>query len=206
MKCPYEAALLARWAPDAAHDIGHIRRVWKNAVAIVDEDGLDVDREALRAAVVFHDLINLPKDHPERALASQKSAEAARAILVDFRVPDERLRLVCHAIEAHSYSAGILPECDEARVLRDADRLDALGAVGIARMMCVTGQLGRNLYDPEDPMAEHRPLDDALWGIDHFETKLFHLADGMLTRTGAAMAQERIAYMRGYRERLLTEL
>ena len=206
MTCPYEAALLARWKMDAAHDLGHIRRVWASACAIVDGDALGVDREALRAAVVFHDLVNVPKDHPERASASRKSADAACMMLQEMGMEGERLDVVRHAIEAHSFSANIPPETDEARVLRDADRLDALGAVGIARMMTVTGQLGRALYDPDDPIAAERDLDDQRWGLDHFETKLFRLGEGMLTATGQQMAEDRIAYMRLYLQRFLSEI
>lgn len=206
MSCPYEAALLARWNADAAHDIGHIRRVWKAAETIADVDGLALNPEVLRAAVVFHDLVNLPKDHPERALASRQSAEAASAILRDMGWDADLIARAAHAIAAHSYSAGIPPETLEARVLRDADRLDALGAVGVARMMMVAGALGRALCDPDDPLAQHRALDDGLWSIDHFETKLFRLSEGMLTATGRRLAEDRIEWMRSYRARLLSEM
>lgn len=206
MSCPFEAALLARWQADTAHDLGHIRRVWSSACKIVEGDALDVDPEALRAAVVFHDLINLPKDHPERSTASRLSADAACKILSDMGWTGPRLQKVRHAIEAHSFSAGIPPVSAEAKVLRDADRLDALGAIGIARMMSVSGQLGRALYDTEDPLAQRRPLDDQRWAIDHFETKLFRLGDGMLTRTATEMAQSRISYMRDFLNRLQAEM
>ena len=203
----YEEKLVEYWiGSDAAHDLSHIRRVWKNAMAIVAEDGLNVDRDVLRAAVVFHDLVNLPKDDPDRALASQKSADAAMPILRDMGFDEAKLPDVAHAIAAHSFSAGIAPISLEARVLRDADRLDALGAIGLARMLYVGAALGRPLYDPDDPMAARRPFDDQAWTIDHFETKLFGLADGMLTRRGKELARERTSFLRDFREKLLNEV
>ena len=203
----YEEKLIEHWVGcDAAHDVAHIRRVWKNAMAIVSGDDLSVDHEVLRPAVVFHDLVNLPKDDPERALASQKSADAAMPILRGLGFDEAKLPAVAHAIKAHSFSAGIQPRSLEARVLRDADRLDALGAIGLARMLYVGAALGRPLYDQDDPLATQRPLDDQVWSIDHFETKLFGLADGMLTSTGRILAQERTTFLREFRAQLLREL
>ncbi|MEO9898796.1 MAG: HD domain-containing protein [Paracoccaceae bacterium] len=203
----YEEKLIEYWVgSDAAHDLSHIRRVWKNAMAIVAGDELNVDRDVLRASVVFHDLVNLPKDDPDRAMASQKSADAAMPILRGMGFHEAKLTDVAHAIAAHSFSAGIPPRSLEARILRDADRLDALGAIGLARMLYVGASLGRPLYDPNDPMAARRPLDDQAWAIDHFETKLFGLVDGMLTRTGKELAQERTRYLRDFRKKLLSEV
>ncbi len=202
MSCAYEAALLKAWEGqnDSAHDIAHIRRVWDNCKALSDAS---TDTEVLYAACIFHDLVNLPKDAPNRAEASRLSAVAAAPLLAKLGLPDAKLPAVQHAIEAHSYSAGIPPETPEARILQDADRLDALGAIGIARMFAICGALGRQLYDPEDPLAERRPLDDTLYAIDHFETKLFRLPETMNTAKGIALAQERCAYMRAFRDALL---
>lgn len=205
MDC-YEAALMQHWQTDAAHDIAHIRRVWRNAEEIVMGDALKVDRDVLRAAVVFHDLVNLPKDAPNRAQASQMSATAADLILADMGMEPAARAKVVHAIAAHSFSAGIAPTTEEARILRDADRLDALGAVGIARMMAVSGALGRALYDPDDPFADERGLDDGRWCLDHFETKLFRLESDMLTETGQRLAQVRTSYMRSYIQELAKEM
>ncbi|MEP3845469.1 MAG: HD domain-containing protein [Paracoccaceae bacterium] len=203
----YEEKLVEYWfGSDAAHDLSHIRRVWKNAMAIVSGDRLNVDQDVLRAAVVFHDLVNLPKDDPDRSLASQKSADATMPILREMGFDEAKLPDVAHAIVAHSFSAGIPPRSLEARVLRDADRLDALGAIGLARMLYVGAALGRPLYDPDDPMAARRPFDDQAWAIDHFETKLFGLVDGMLTRTGKKLAQERTSFLRNFRDKLLNEV
>lgn len=203
----YEAEVLRLWAgqADGAHDLGHLRRVWANARAIAATEG-GADLQVLLAAAFFHDAVNLPKSHPDRARASALSAEAATRFLSAAGMDTDRLAATAHAIEAHSFSAGIPPRTPEARILQDADRLEALGAIGLARMFFVSGQLGRALFDPDDPLAEGRPLDDLRFALDHLETKLFRIAETMQTATGRAMAAERAAFMRDFRSQLLDEV
>ena len=131
------------------------------------------------------------------------AAEAAAPLLLELGFPEAKLAAVQHAITAHSFSANITPETEEAQILQDADRLDALGAIGIARMFAISGALGRAIYDPDDPLAEHRPLDDTRFAVDHFETKLFKLPETMNTEKGRALAQARREEMRQFRIALL---
>ena len=126
------------------------------------------------------------------------SSEAAEPILRDLGFAEDEIKDVGHAIVAHSYSAGVPPETQEARILRDADRLDALGAIGIARVFAVSGALDRALYDPDDPFAENRDLDEAAFALDHWQTKLLKLPQDMATPVGARLARERVAVMRAY--------
>ncbi|MDQ2065766.1 HD domain-containing protein [Xinfangfangia sp. CPCC 101601] len=203
----YETAITQLWAgqADAAHDMGHLRRVWANAQAIAaSEPGADL--EVLLAAAYFHDAVNLPKNAPNRAAASQLSADWAREYLSGTDFPAKKLDAVAHTIAAHSFSAGITPETLEAQILQDADRLEALGAIGMARMFAVTGQMGGALFDAEDPLATARPLDDKAFALDHLEVKLFPVAAAMQTETGRRMAAERADFMRGFRDQLLTEI
>ncbi|MFT7595872.1 MAG: hypothetical protein ACI8R4_003204 [Paracoccaceae bacterium] len=192
-------------ALDPAHDLAHLDRVWRNAQAITVADRKG-DLQVLLAASYLHDLVNLPKDHPNRALASAQSADAAGPILAGLGFTPDQIKNTQHAITAHSYSAGIPPETPEAMILRDADRLDALGAIGIARTFVVAGALGLPLYDPNDPHAQQRPLDDNRFAIDHWQVKLLKLPDGMLTPTGCDMAQQRVRVMLDYLATLSAEL
>ncbi len=204
----YEAEVARVWAAgpaDGAHDLGHLRRVWANARLIALEEG-GADAEILLAAAFFHDLVNLPKSAPNRAEASRLSAEAAVTFLRGDGFPEAKLAAVAHAIAAHSFSAALPAETAEARILQDADRLEALGAVGLARMFSVAGQMGAALFDPEDPMALHRPLDDKRFSLDHLEVKLFRLPAMMQTATGRAMAEARAEWMASFRTRLLAEI
>lgn len=203
----YEAEVSRQWSTqplDGAHDLGHLRRVWANAKLIAMDEPCDL--EILLPAVIFHDLINLPKSHPNRAQASGLSAMAACDFLRADGFAAAKLPAVAHAITAHSFSAGIAPETPEARVLQDADRLEALGAIGIARMFHVAGALGGQLFDSNDPMALHRPLDDRRFALDHLETKLLGLPVTMQTAPGRAMAESRADWLMSFRTRLLAEL
>ncbi len=190
-------------AQDSAHDLAHLDRVWANARAIA---GPDIDQQVLLAACYLHDLVNLPKDSPDRARASTLAAEAAAPILHDLGFDDDRIAATQHAIAAHSFSAGIAPQSEDARVLRDADRLDALGAVGIARCFAVSGALGRPLYDPSDPFANARDLDDRRQTLDHFRVKLLRLPADMLTPRGRELAQARAARMILFLKELADEI
>lgn len=204
----YRAHVAVFWAKghaDGAHDLGHLSRVWANARNIgLDEP--DVDWPVLEAAVWFHDLVNLPKNSPDRSRASTLSADAAVAFLQTDGFDPRKLPAVAHAIAAHSFSAGIPPQTVEARILQDADRLEALGAIGLARMFLTQGQMGGGMLDMDDPMALHRPLDDKRFALDHIEIKLLKLQDMMQTRQGRLIAQERTEWMMSFRTRLLAEI
>ncbi len=203
----YETEIARLWAgqADPAHDIGHLRRVWANARLIaLDEPA--ADPEVLLAAAFFHDAVNLPKDHPDRSRASVLSAGVAANFLAGIDFPAVKIPAVCHAIEAHSFSAGIAPKSIDAAILQDADRLEALGAIGLARMFAVAGRMGAALFDPEDPLARRRPLDDKAFALDHLEVKLFPVAAGMRTAAGRRMAAERAEWMESFRTRLLSEI
>lgn len=190
---------------DASHDIHHARRVRAAALDIAAEEG-DADREVLCAAAYLHDIVNLPKDSPDRAKASQLSAEAAVPILRDLGFEDSKIEAVCHAIIAHSFSANIAPETLEACIVQDADRLESLGAIGIARTFLIAGKLGSGLFDGEDPFAGKRPFDDRRFALDHFAVKLLRLPETMQTQGGRKLARLRAATMRTFLAALGEEL
>ena len=204
------AALLAEFGPllpggdDGAHDLAHIRRVWANARRIAAEEG--GDREVLAAAVLLHDCVHVEKSAPLRSQASRLAAERAAVILGGRGWAPAVVAQVAHAIAAHSFSAGITPETLEARVLQDADRLDAIGHIGIARCFYTGGRMGSALYHPEDPAARARGLDDRAYALDHFRTKLLNLADGFQTPAGARMAVERTAVLARFVEGFEAEI
>jgi uncharacterized protein len=174
---------------DGSHDLAHLQRVWKNAARIQAVEG--GDKEILCAAVLLHDCVAVEKNDPHRAQASRLAAEKASGLLGALGWQAERIGKATHAIEAHSFSGGITPETLEAKILQDADRLDAIGLIGAARCFYIAGRMGSGLYDPEEPVAVSRPLDDKRFALDHFHTKLFRLADGFQTAAGAAMAKQR---------------
>jgi uncharacterized protein len=191
---PYEALAAdllshATEGDDGSHDAAHILRVFRNAMRIQSEEG--GNGRLLTAAVLLHDCVSVEKNSPLRFQASALAAKKASGLLEALKWADVDIAAVAHAITAHSFSANIAPETLEARILQDADRLDAIGMVGAARCFYIAGRLGSGLYDPFDPLATNRPLDDKRFAIDHFETKLFKLADGFQTEAGRRLAQER---------------
>jgi uncharacterized protein len=198
-------AALGGFGDDGSHDLSHLLRVWRNATAIAEREG-GCDRTVLTAAVVLHDCVAVEKNSPLRAQASRLAAVRAREILGGMGWDAARIDAAAHAIEAHSFSAGIAPETIEARVLQDADRLDAIGAIGIARCFYVAGRLGSRLYDPSDPEAVHRELDDRTFALDHFGAKLFKVAGNFQTAAGQALADARTRTMHEFVRRLLDEV
>ncbi|WP_156414076.1 HD domain-containing protein [Bordetella sp. N] len=189
---------------DGAHDLNHLERVWASARTLLASSP-EADPLVVMAAAYLHDLVNLPKNHPDRRQASRMSAQAAVAQLAALRFPEARLPAVAHAIEAHSYSAGIVPETIEAKIVQDADRLDALGAVGLARMFHVGGQLGRALAHATDPLALQRTADDGIYTLDHIECKLLRLPDTMQTEAGREVARERARWLVAFRDQFVAE-
>jgi uncharacterized protein len=191
---PYET-LAAELIPhategdDGSHDIAHILRVFRNAMRIHGVEG--GDGEVLAAAVLLHDCVSVEKNSPLRNQASRLAAEKAAGILAGLGWDGETIAAVGHAILTHSFSANVTPETLEAKILQDADRLDAIGMIGAARCFYIAGRMGSGLYDPADPLAKDRPLDDKAFAIDHFAVKLFKLADGFGTATGRALALQR---------------
>ena len=189
---------------DGSHDLSHLMRVWSNVVEISAEEGGDL--RLLLAATLMHDCVHVEKTDPRRSLASRMSADRAETVLADMGWAKHDIAQVTHAIVTHSYSAGLVPQSLEAEILQDADRLHAIGLVGVARCFYVAGRSGAALYDPEDPRAEDRDLNDRRYALDHFETKLLKLSSGFLTGTGKRMAGIRHTRLERFRDGLLEEI
>ncbi len=189
---------------DGAHDLSHLQRVWHNVRTLHAEEGGDL--EVLLAAVLLHDCVAVEKNSPLRAQASRMAAKKASTILVDAGWSGARIRAVAHAIEAHSFSATIKPTSLEAKIMQDADRLDSLGMLGVARTFYIAGRMGSALYDPQDPEAKAREYDDKRFCLDHFQTKLLHLADGFQTTTGQRLARIRHERLKGFMELFKEEI
>ena len=191
-------------APDAAHDILHIRRVLKNNLYLSEIE--NVNFQITVPAACLHDCVPVAKDSALRSQGSRLAAIAATEFLTSIGFPEELRGDVHHAIEAHSYSAGIEPRTPEARVVQDADRLDSLGAIGIARCLLVGGRLDRPLCDADDPFCDPRMPDDALYTLDHFYAKLLKLPATMQSAAGRAEAERRADLMRRYLDDLRAEI
>ncbi len=198
------AQAVADQGPDGAHDLNHFERVWRNAQTLLAQYD-QADPLVVLAACYLHDLVNVPKDDPRRSSASRLSAELARERLAALGFPADKLAGVAHAIEAHSFSAGVPATTLEARIVQDADRLDGLGAVGLARMFYIAGRMGSALAHGSDPLALDRPLDDKAYSLDHIDAKLARLPGMMQTDAGRRLAEARLATLTAFRSAFAAE-
>ncbi len=199
-----EKVLTLDLGSDPAHDLAHFQRVVTTAKFLAREEGASLG--IVIPAAWLHDFVNVPKNDPRRSLASRLSAEAATAYLRELNYPEEFIPGIYHAIEAHSFSAKIDTRSIEAAIVQDADRLDGLGAIGIARTFSVAGLLKRKIYDPTDPFGVDRPLDDLQFTVDHFFVKLFKTVETLKTQAGREEGVRRAEYMRGFLKQLGHEI
>jgi uncharacterized protein len=192
-----EKARLHYQGAESGHGFDHVLRVLALAERIAQAEGADL--EIVRAAALLHDLGRAEeqttgKDHAAVA------AERAREILAHH--PPERIEAVAHAIEAHRFRTAPEPATPEAKALFDADKLDAIGAIGVARVFAHAGARGQPLHVPlEAAQAEgggtpgHTPVHEYVF-------KLSRLRDMLTTTSGRAIAEERHSYMEGFFARL----
>lgn len=170
---------------DPVHGWGHVERVVETACRIAG--GYEgVDYEVLLLAAYLHDIGRLsePENHAVR------SASIARHVLKMLGYPEDKIERVVEAVLAHSYSLGYAATSMEAKILSDADRLDALGSIGLVRVLMYSGELGRDLSE----------------AIDHIRVKLLKLPETMYTSEGRAEAERRVKAIRAFLEDLLNEL
>jgi uncharacterized protein len=190
-----------------AHDFQHILRVYKNAEMISKQER-SVDLDVVLAAALLHDLVVYPKGSTKTINSADESAEVAKKILLEYKnYPIEKIEKVADAIRTHSYSKKLAPCTLEGKILQDADRLDAIGAIGLARTFSVGGSENRSLYNPLDPFCEsERPLDDTQWTLDHVKKKLIVLRNSMHTKAAKKIAEERTEFMELFLNQLRNEI
>ncbi|MFA6239045.1 MAG: HD domain-containing protein [Bacteriovorax sp.] len=189
---------------DPAHDLSHVKRVVSIAKRLSQLENAKM--EIVLPSAWLHDLVNLPKDHPERASASKLAASDALSFLSEISYPSEHYKAISHAIEAHSFSANIVPRTIEAKVVQDADRLDGLGAIGLARLFSISTQLNRPFYSFADPFAQNRVLNDKQFAIDHIEIKLKRVVELMNTESAQIEAKRRFNFVVSFLKQLQSEI
>lgn len=192
---------LGEQTADPAHDLDHCVRVARWTLRLAP----DVPARSAVLAALLHDLVNIPKDSPERHLASERSADAARALLAPY-LPEAELDDIAGAILTHSFSRGLKPRSPLGDALQDADRLEALGAIGLCRTISTGVRMGATYFDARDPWALERPLDDRRYGVDHFFTKLLALPPTFRTERGRAEATRRVAILESFLDAVAHEL
>lgn len=189
---------------DPAHDFEHILRVYKNAEKICKTE--KADKKLVLSAVLLHDIVSFPKSDTRSKIASTKSAIKAKKILKRFNFSMTEIKIIMDAIESHSFSKNKKPKTLEGKILQDADRLDALGSIGIARTFAVGGGENRSFYNKNDPFCSNRKPDDQKWTVDHFYKKLLLLQTRMNTRFAKNEAKRRTKILKKFLNDLKKEI
>jgi uncharacterized protein len=189
---------------DPAHDWLHVERVADSVRIIAAAEGADLVVSA--TAALLHELVSLPKGHPEAHRSAEQCALVAGHLLTRLEAPEELVARVATCIEEHPFSRGATPTTPESAVLQDADRLDAIGAIGIARCLATSALLARPFYSEQDPFCREREPDDHRWAIDHFYRKLLRIPDRLHTAAALRLAEPRIAAMQSWLATLEVEL
>jgi len=189
---------------DSAHDFNHVMRVFKNAQKLCKKE--KANEKLVLSAALLHDIISYPKSDKRSKSSSLKSAEESKKILKKLDFSEKEIQLVSDAIRDHSFSRGKTPKTLEGKILQDADRLDAIGAIGIARVFAVGGSEKRPFYNDEDPFCKTHVPDDSLWTLDHFYQKLLKLESLMNTKSAKTEAKKRTKVLKVFLSELKNEL
>jgi uncharacterized protein len=189
---------------DSGHGIDHVRRVVENAVRIGDAEKANPD--VFMPAAWLHDCVTVSKSSSQRAMASTLAAQSAERFLYGINYPSDLRAQIAHCIKAHSYSAAIKCETLEAKVVQDADRLEALGAVGLARCLMTGGVLRHKIYHPDSPFPFDRLPKENEYTVDHFFAKLVGLQHSMQTASGRSEARRRTEFLIIFLRQLAEEI
>ena len=187
-----------------SHDWDHAQRVYNLCMHIGRVEGADL--EALESAAYLHDVGRSYEDESKGEVChAEKGAEIARNLLAEYPISDERKENIIHCIRSHRFRGNNQPESLEANVLFDADKLDPIGAVGIARAFLFAGEVGAKLHNPYIQPEDTEPYSEEDTGYREYKLKLSRIRDRMLTAEGRRMAEERHAFMEMFFHRLTEE-
>jgi uncharacterized protein len=189
---------------DSAHDFNHVMRVYNNAQKLCKKE--KANEKLVLSAALLHDIVSYPKSDKRSKLSSLKSADEAKKILKKLGFPNPEIQIISDAIRDHSFSRGKTPTTLEGKILQDADRLDAIGAIGIARVFAVGGSEKRPFYNSEDPFCKIHTPDDNVWTLDHFYKKLLKLESLMNTKSAKIEAKKRTIILKDFLSELKREL
>ena len=186
------------------HDRSHVERVYKLALRIAEEVGQPVDLDVLRAAALLHDVARAMEDEGLVDDHAKEGARIAREILKRVGFPESEIEKVAYCIEVHRFRSGVKPETIEAQILQDADRLDMLGAIGVARVFARAGWSNVPLHDPSKP-PKRAYEGRSETAINHFFEKILKIKDTLNTEPARRIAEGRHRFVEEFIERFLEE-
>lgn len=189
---------------DSAHDFNHVMRVYSNAQKICEKE--KANEKLVLGAALLHDIVSYRKSDKRSKMSSIESARKCKLILKKYDFSKEEIAIISDAIRDHSFSQNKIPLTLEGKILQDADRLDAMGAIGIARVFATGGSLKRPFYNTDDPFCKTRTPDDKTWTVDHFYQKLLNLESLMNTKSGKTEAKKRTKVLKQFLSQLKNEI
>jgi uncharacterized protein len=189
---------------DTAHDFDHVMRVYKNAQRITKNE--KANKKLVLSAVLLHDIVSYPKSSKHSKFSSIESVKKSKSILKKYDFTTDEINIISGAIADHSFSQNKIPQTIEGKILQDSDRLDALGAIGIARVFATSGSLNRSFYNNDDPFCTKRNPNDDSWAVDHFFKKLLKLESTMNTKSGKIEAKKRTKILKIFLKQLKDEI
>ncbi len=189
---------------DPAHGFDHIMRVYKNSKRLAEKE--HASARLVLAAALLHDIVSYPKSDPRSKRSSEHSATKASRVLAKHGYAKDEIKIISDAIRDHSFSRGTVPATLTGKILQDADRLDAIGSIGIARTFSVGGSERRQFYHSSDPFCKVHVPDDKKWTLDHFYKKLLLLERKMNTHSAKLEARRRAKIMKQFLDELKTEI
>lgn len=188
-----------------SHDWSHTERVLKTALYLGKKE--KADQEIIRYAAILHDIARPLEDASRgRICHAKKGAQLAEKILKKYRFPEEKINAVVHCIETHRYRGKLRPLSREAKVLFDADKLDSIGAVGLARSFLFAGEVGAKVHDRHVDVSRTRPYTREDTAYREYLVKLQYVKNSMLTSEGRKIARSRHEYMKQFFKRLNEEI
>jgi uncharacterized protein len=187
-----------------SHGWEHTERVHRLCIHIGQIEKADL--EVLEVAAYLHDVGRFHQDESKgRICHGEKGAEMAAAFLEHYPLPEKKKENIIHCIRSHRFRGSQEPQTLEAKILFDADKLDAIGAIGVARTFLFAGEVGATLHNPKINVAHTAPYTKEDTGYREYMVKLSKIKDRMLTREGRRMAKARHAFMARFFDRFLEE-
>ena len=203
----------------SAHEIDHVLRVYNLCLRLAKNE-LDIDLDILKTAALLHDIARVKEDKDDSGNIDHAilGAEMAEGVLISFGDSKNKIEAVKHCIITHRFRSGNEPETKEAKILFDADKLDIIGLIGIARSFMIAGQYGERMYSdiPIDKYIKSNLVDGKPSGrikmvSKHapnleFETKLKYIPDKLYTSKAKIIGEKRIIFMKQFFDRLKEEI
>ena len=187
-----------------SHSFDHTQRVYNLALKISEGEKVDID--VVKVAAFLHDVGRKEEDNNKDICHAEKGAEIAEKILRGMEFPESKMEKVLHAIKVHRHSKQLKAETREAEIIQDADRLDALGAITIARMFTTGGRINRILHDSSIPIEENREDGYSKTTINGFYKKILKLKpETFNTKKAKEISKGRYEFVEQFIDRFLKE-